>query len=189
MNEGSTGAGGQGGHLGRRNCRCKGSAGRRRQLLTNRRAAEEGVACRPVCRGHAPEGEQNGLGALGPRREARVPTASRGPHSAFGGRGARSAVSTPDTWPGRGGGSRDRWAGWEALNVAPSPRDPPPPPVTVEVAKTLLITPHPTLCFYSTSLSLSSASVILLLVPSRVLLISVIARLLPGTLGNLPGCL
>lgn len=86
------------------------------------------MACRPVGRGHAPEGEQNGLGALGPRREARVPTASRGPHSAFGGRGARSAVSTPDTWPGRGGESRDRWAGWEALNVAPSSRGPPPPP-------------------------------------------------------------
>lgn len=29
------------------------------------------MACRPVGRGHAPEGEQNGLEALGPRREAR----------------------------------------------------------------------------------------------------------------------
>lgn len=85
------------------------------------------MACRPVGRGHAPEGEQNGLEALGPRREARVPTASRGPHSAFGGRGARSAVSTPDTWPGpRGREPRPVGCGWEALNVAPRPRGPPP---------------------------------------------------------------
>lgn len=95
-------------------------------------------------RGHAPEGEQNGLG---PRREARVPPASRGPHSAFGGRGARSAVSTPDTWPARGVGSRDRWAGREALNVAPGPR-PPHPQVTIEIAKALNHPSSNTLCFY-----------------------------------------
>lgn len=50
--------------------------------------------------GHAPECRQNGVRAFGPRREAGVPTPSQGPHMAFRGRGARSAVSTPDTWPG-----------------------------------------------------------------------------------------
>lgn len=73
------------------------------QLLTKRRAAwvaGVAVARSPDSRGHAPEYEQNGLGALGPPREARLPTRSRGPHWAFRGRGVRSTVSTPDTWPG-----------------------------------------------------------------------------------------
>lgn len=86
------------------------------------------MACRPLGRGHAPEGEQNGLGALGPRREARAPTASRGPHSAFGGRGARSAVSTPDTWPGPRG-REPRPVGWmRGPERSAQPERPAPPP-------------------------------------------------------------
>ena len=92
------------------------------------------MACRPVSPGHAPEGEQNGLGALGCRREARVPTPSQGLYSAFWGRGVRCAVSTPDTWPGpRGRGPRPvGWMGGSERSARPES-----PPVTVEVEKTL----------------------------------------------------
>lgn len=37
------------------------------QLLTNRQAAGEGVACRRVGQGHALERQLNALGALGPQ--------------------------------------------------------------------------------------------------------------------------
>lgn len=102
---------------------------------------------RPVDRGHAPECEQNGLRALGPWREVRVSTPSRGPRPAFRGRRARSAVSTPATWPGPAG------EGAEAGGLEGKPRtwrlarDLPPRPVTVELEKALSYPPSNTVVF------------------------------------------